>query len=309
MLQLRSLTDRARAALALVLAAEPCPTPGALEGGPALEARVDAYISRLRAHRRALADVGSPWVRLRERLDRHLRTEAVELMDRDDVPESTKTAMTHALHRQNKVILSYHRFAHELHRMAAPIAALEGRPARVLELACGAGEFTLTMAEQARRRTLPFVMTGSDIVPAYVALGRQKALERGLSVDFLELNAFDLQSVADGAFDLVFIAQSVHHFSPGQLARCIAEARRISRRGFFAIDGRRSLWVLAFATSAAALTGSRELVHDAVVTGRKLYSEPELMIIGQLAAPEARVTVRPMAPGYSMLEVEFAPVL
>ena len=57
------------------------------------------------------------------------------------------------------------------------------------------------------------------------------------------------------------------------------------------------------------MTGSRDLVHDAVVTGRKLDSEPELMIIGQLAAPEARVTVRPMAPGYSMLEVEFAPVL
>ena len=110
-----------------------------------------------------------------------------------------------------------------------------------------------------------------------------------------------------GTFDLVVIAQTIHHFSPGQLAMMMAQSRRVASESFIGIDGQRSLLLLNTlhwaATSQAVLFANYKLWHDAVVSGRKFYPKSELELIARIAAPGAGIGVKWLFPIYSVIEV------
>ena len=80
--------------------------------------------------------------------------------------------------------------------------------------------------------------------------------------------------------------QSLHHFTPGQLALMIAQVGAAGARTFVGIDGR---W----------------FVHDALVSARRLYAEAELELVASIAAPTARVSVGANGPFHSVLTVEY----
>lgn len=298
MLQLEALNRRALAAMEAGGA-----LPAAADDAE-LERAVDAAVARLRAERERAAGA---WERVATAIDRRVRTDAVEYMDRDDLPAEEKVRLVRALHRFNRTLLSYHRFLAILKPHVEAVNALTGRPARVLELASGSGEFTLELARLAARRGLPVEVTGSDIVPAYVERGNAEAAARGVPARFVRLNAFEMTGVAPGDHDLVFIAQSAHHFTPGQLARMIRRAHRVASRAFLLVDGFRSLWLLGMLAAtggvAGAVFGAPQFLHDAVVSGRRFFSEPELALIARLAAPAADIDVRTSRPGLSVLTV------
>ena len=181
------------------------------------------------------------------------------------------------------------------------MAQRRGRAARLLELACGSGQFTLALARLARKRRLPVEVTGSDVVPAYVQEGNARARDARLNVVFREINAFDMHGLREGDFDLIFIGSSMHHFRPGQLARMIAQSMQVAGTAFVGIDGRRSLLSLGMVPVATLLLGNRHLLHDSVISARRLYSEPELELVAQIAAPGRPVQVRSGTPGTSVL--------
>lgn len=300
MLQLRRLNREALAQL------DPQPPPEtAREDGEALQAFVDDAVERLRQTRREIAERSSnPLTRLRARVDELVRVDTTEYMDRPEFPADEKQRLVDILHTFNRILMTYRRFLLDLQPVVEAAARRHGRPARVLELASGAGEFALELAQLARGKGLPVEVTGSDIVPEYVAQASEKARSRGLDVRFVELNAFDLGDLAGEGYDAIFIGQAMHHFSPGQLARMIAQAGRVSRH-FLGIDGRRGLTTLGFVPPSSALFGNRYFWHDAVVSARRFYSEPELSLVARLAAPKARVSARERPPGLSLLRVDF----
>lgn len=275
------------------------PRPGPFDDMDALAQAADARIAGLRASRVRAARGGL--AALHARLDAALRTDAPEHLDERDFPASEKVKIVAALHRLNQVTQAYARFTRALRPHIERVAARHGRPARVLELASGSGEFTLALARAARRARLPVEVTGSDYVPEYVERARARARAQGLDVRFEVLDAFDMSACAPGAWDVVFIGQSAHHFTAGQLAKMIAQSRRIATAAFVAVDGRRSLKLLLFVPMSAALTLEPSLVHDGVITARKLFSESELAEVAALAAPDARVRVEHRRPGYSVL--------
>lgn len=237
------------------------------------------------------------------RVDRALFTDELEHLDERDFPADEKLRIVHALHGQNRLTRAYSRFARVLRPWIEDVARRERRDARLLELASGSGEFTLALGAEAARAGLPVEITGSDYVPEYVAAGREKASHRGIDVRFEVIDAFDMSACARGEYDLVFIAQSVHHFTAGQLAMMIAQSRRIATTTFVAMDGRRSLTLLALLSTTSLLTLRRSFFHDALTSARKLYPESELAEIARLAAPDARIDARHDWPGYSVLTV------
>ncbi len=267
----------------------------------ALESATDRWIAELREQRLERAGARGPLSSLHAHADRLLRTDEPEYLDVRDFPADEKLRMVHALHGMNRVTGAYKRFSAILKPYIERVAERHGRRARLLELASGSGEFTLALAEAAEAARLPVDIWGSDYMPEYVEQGREKARARGLDVQFEVIDAFDMSHCENDAWDLVFIAQSVHHFSPGQLAKMIAQSRRIATTAFVAADGRRSLQLLLFVPGMAALTLRRTHFHDALLTARKFYSETELAEIGQIAAPGARVEVTQHWPGYSVL--------
>jgi SAM-dependent methyltransferase len=274
--------------------------------GESLERHVDAVVARLREERANVARRTGALAQLDCALDGALRTNAVEHLDEPDFPERGKLAIATGLHLLNKVSSFYRRFFALLEPQLRAIHAQKGRPARVLELASGSGGFAFALASLARSRGLSVEITGSDIVPLYIERSRQKAAARGVPVRFRRLNAFDLSEIDDGAYDLVFVAQSVHHFSPGKLARMIAESRRVATTAFIAVDGYRSLSTAAFVGGTALMTVWPAMVHDAIISARKFYSEPELAAIASMAAPAARVRAGRIWPLLTTLTVDFA---
>jgi SAM-dependent methyltransferase len=176
----------------------------------------------------------------------------------------------------------------------------------VLELASGAGGFAFELDRLARKHGVQVQVTGSDIVPLYVTRGNDKARKDASAVSFERVDALDMSALGDGAYDILFIAQSVHHFSPGQLARMIAEARRVATTAFVSVDGFRSLGMVAFVSGTALLSLWPAMVHDAVISVRKFYSEADLEAIARMAAPEARIELGRIVPLNTVLTVRFA---
>lgn len=267
-----------------------------------LEDRADRLIFRLREERAREAGGRGVPTRLAAGLDRWLRTDVAEYLDQPEVPDAAKVDIVARLDRLNRALHAYQRFFAVLRPVITAVYRRERRPVRILELASGSGNFTLALARQARAAGLPVAVSGSDYLAAHVAEGARRAAAAGLEVAFREVNAFDMHNVGEGEFDLVFLAQTMHHFSPGQLARMVEQATRKTPH-FIGIDVRRSLHVWGIVPAMVALNPHWGFLHDGIVSLRKMYSEPELALIAQLAAPDWRVGTRGIFPGYSVLEV------
>lgn len=269
----------------------------------ALESRADRLVARLREAQRQAAPRYGLATRLAVRLDRALRSDAPEYLDREDCPDADKVAIVAGLDRLNRRLHAYDRFLAILKPVIDRIHARERRPVRVLELASGAGDFTLELARKARAARLPVTVQGSDYLDAHVAEGNRKAAAAGLEVGFRNINAFAMDNVADGEFDLIFLTQTLHHFSPGQLARVVEQAGHKARHAFVGIDVMRSPHVWGIVPVMALLNPHRGFLHDGILSIRKMYSGPELELIAMLAAPQAQVRTWNTFPGYSVLEV------
>src|SRR5688500_3469227 len=112
-----------------------------------LERVVDDGIARFRRTRRDAARGAGRVAQLVEAVDRALRTDAVEYLDRPDYPEHKKLAIVRKIHIANVVTRSYRRFFTTLAPILREVTAREGRPARLLELAGGSGGFAIAIAE------------------------------------------------------------------------------------------------------------------------------------------------------------------
>lgn len=163
------------------------------------------------------------------------------------------------------------------------------------------------LADEATRSGLRLCVTGSDVVPAYVAQANARARENGSAARFRVLDAFALESLARGEVDVVFMAQSAHHFAPGKLARIIAQADRAAATHVVIIDGHRSPSTIVALPMLASLSLDRHFTRDALVSTRRFFSEPELALIARLAAPRARVSIRTEFPLTTVLTVSFDP--
>lgn len=269
-----------------------------------LEREADRRIAALRTRRRELAR--TPWERFGAWLDQHVRTDAVESLDRPDHPERRKLQQVRWLHVQNVLLRSSARYVEILRPSIEDAAhARRGERVRVLELACGSGDLTFALADELAYRGLPADIVGSDVVRGYIERASQQALARRSPVRFRRLDALRLASAIEpGEVDVVFLAQSAHHFTPGQLARMMAEALAAGGRHFVVIDGHRSLRLLAALTALGALTLDRDFARDGIISARRFYSEPELRTIAELACPGARIATETAPPLTSVLRVE-----
>jgi SAM-dependent methyltransferase len=239
-----------------------------------------------------------------ELLDRALRTSDNEYMDRLNLPESERLELVKALDRQNMMMQLYPRYVDILMPLINEVAEHKKSEVRVLELASGAGGLALALAEEVRHNKMDVRITGSDIVPAYIEQGNLLTTKNNLPLSFRLLNAFNLQELDNGEFDLVVMSQSLHHFTPGQLAVIIAQCSRLMKTAFVGIDGYRSLLLTGGVPLIASLQGIGSFTLDGLTSARKFYSELELDIIAELATGKRNHTVSCSWP-LSVLTVRF----
>lgn len=279
--------------------------PSSWETGEQLEQIADAALARLRVVRAELAQQSPTLLRMRETFDRWLQCDTIEYLDRDDLSEADKLRLVRRLHYLNKGVGAYRRFLYWMRPCIERMVRRRSGPVRVLELASGSGDYALGLARMARELGVPLEITGSDLVGSYAEHARQRARERGLPVRFIELDALDLTPIEHGSYDLILMLQSAHHFTAGELARVIAQAGQVGASDFAIIDGRRSLVLLGALPLSCLPLASPRLLADGLISARRFYSEPELELIANLAAPRDHVEVRRVEPATTLAFVHY----
>ena len=226
-------------------------------------------------------------------------TEAGEYLDDPLLDRKVRVRILSDLDEMNELLGSYASFFSRLEPFLA-----SDRRTRLLDLAAGHGGFALFAADLAQKAGHGVTITASDIKPEYLELGRERARQSGVEVNFAQQNALDLSNLAPGAFDVITCTQSLHHFKPGQIALMFTEASRIATRGVMFIDGARS------ARNAAAFVGIGLLLfrnpafaHDALVSFRRFYVPEELELIARLCPGGERAAADWILPGHCVLEL------
>ena len=269
-----------------------------------LNLKADEAVARFLDERFAVSqELGGVFLLL-ELLDTAIRTSDQELMDKPNLPENEKLDMVQALDRQNVMMQLYPRYIDTLLPLITEVAERTKREVRVLELASGAGGLAFALAETAEQKNLDVRITASDIVPAFIEEGNGIAAKKKLAVSFRLLNAFDLTELEMGEFDIVVMAQSLHHFTPGQLAVIIAQSARHAKTAFVGIDGYRSMLLAGGVPLIASLQGIGSFTLDGLTSARKFYSELELDIISEIATGRREQRVECSWP-FSVLTVRF----
>lgn len=93
------------------------------------------------------------------------------------------------------------------HAQPALAALLTEGPARLLDIGCGTGELAMLAASRG------YDTVGADQAATAIALARQRAADRDLSVEFRVENALTLPPDWSARFDLVFDSGVFHVFS------------------------------------------------------------------------------------------------
>lgn len=278
--------------------------PPAYTGIAELEHATDTLMQRFHQERLAVSEQLGGGFYMGELIDRSLRTDEPEIMDSPSIAEQEKLELVSALDRQNNVMGLYRQYASLIFPLVRELATSKKRVIRLIELAGGTGGLALALAAEAEKEGLPLSVTGSDIVPAYIEHGNYEAHRRQLPVTFRLFDASSMDGAGNERYDLMLLSQSLHHFSPGQLAVMIAASGSQGASAFIGIDGSRDLLLGIGMPLIAALQGIPAFVMDGLTSARKFYSEPELSLIAEAAAGPGNHTISQAWP-VTILTVRF----
>lgn len=118
-------------------------------------------------------------------------------------------------------------------------AALPLEGARVLEIGCGTGESTVTLAEQGAK------VTGIDVDPDALAVGRERVKRYGLEAELILANAAEAtQRLAGRQFDIVIFFASLEHMTLDEKFAAMAGTWALLRPGgiWLVIEAPNRLW-------------------------------------------------------------------
>jgi SAM-dependent methyltransferase len=155
----------------------------------------------------------------------------------------------------------------------ADLAATGALRGRVLDVGCGTGEHALLAAQ------LGLAAAGVDTSPKAIAIARDKARARGLSVRFLVGDALDLTSMGE-QFDTVIDSGLFHVFDDERRARYVESLRKAMAPGGH-------VFLLCFSDRQPGEFGprrvTREEIHTAFAEGWRVDTIDEARMIATFA--------------------------
>jgi 2-polyprenyl-3-methyl-5-hydroxy-6-metoxy-1,4-benzoquinol methylase len=231
------------------------------------------------------------------RFDARFATDGMEHIDDPNFSEAHRTRLLDTLDRINERLGSY------AHFLAAIAPLIDGRPTTILDVASGHGGFAIALAKLARERGLRLTVVATDLREEYLAIGRKRAAEEGVEVEFLVADAFDLDAVFHGrTIDVVTCTQSLHHFGPALTAGLIAECARVATRGIVFVDALRALsrYILLVPLTLLA-TRDPAFTHDATLSIRRSLVPEELAAIARCTPGAERLESFYLPPAFNVL--------
>ncbi|SON62193.1 hypothetical protein MSIMFI_03714 [Mycobacterium simulans] len=223
-------------------------------------------------------------------LDRRFQTEALEYLDRDDIPDGIKQKVIGMLDRLGTATNQ-----HQHHAQITLEAVCDISHPRILELGAGHGKLSAKILELHPTATV----TVSDLDPTSVANIAQGELGTNprARTEVIDATAIDAE---DHSFDLVVFAKAFHHLRPAVACRAIAEATRVGRR-FLVIDLKRQNPLALLLFPIVRLPMLLVLLpwswvwpgmHDAFISALRAYSASAFEALGRAADPAMRIDIQ-----------------
>jgi SAM-dependent methyltransferase len=165
-----------------------------------------------------------------------------------------------------------------------------GRPLRVLDLGCGAGDSARALARAGASAGRPVEVLGVDLSPVAVALARSLS-SPGDGTSFEEGDALGPDPDPRG-FDLVVSSFLLHHLPDDGAARRVLARSAGARLGFVHLDlvRSRAAWAL-FALLGRPLTKRRETFEDGLTSIRRSWTPREAEALAAEAGTPLRASV------------------
>jgi len=130
-----------------------------------------------------------------------------ELMDDPDLEVHRHETALRALEMVNRLSGTVGR----IWRTARSLGLAEGRPLRVLDVACGGGDVVVGLRRRARRSGLPLEVDGCDRSPVAVDHALRAAAAASVEARFFRLDA--LTEPLPTGYDLICCSLFLHHLS------------------------------------------------------------------------------------------------
>lgn len=242
--------------------------------------------------------------RVAHAVDRVVHKNSAEWLDDPAFDEKLRVRTLERLDRMNEAIGAYEAFFVAI-EPAIERARRAGvsRPT-VVDLASGHAMFAVALALRFGAREGQVRVVATDLAPEYLEIGRARAQKLAMTdemISFVPQDALDLRELPakiGAPIDVVTCTQTLHHFSPGMVARLFAEAAEAARYGAVLVDGERNPFALLMVAgvSVALGRGSVPFLHDSFVSMRRMYTEQELALFAELAPGPKRTIERGWNP-------------
>jgi len=167
------------------------------------------------------------------------------------------------------------------------------QPIRLLDVATGAGDLTVRMAQRARREALPLTVAGCDKSKTALAHAQERARMRGVNVRFFPLDIFK-DTIPE--FDVVVSTLFLHHLGSDETVRFLGNLRASAKKMIVISDLRRSAlgWLAAYLVSRI-VSRSPVIHYDAPQSVRAAYTMGEIRALCR-AAGLRDAEIRPIWP-------------
>ncbi len=173
------------------------------------------------------------------------------------------------------------------------LAAVLGRPLRVLDVATGSGDIPLSLARRADRAGVPMDLSGCDISPTAVAEAGGKAEEvfsrgTGLRAGGAASPHFFVHDVLrdplPAGYDAVICSLFVHHLDEADAIRLLARMKAATDRLVLVNDLARGRFSFCAVWVASRLLSRSPVVHtDGPLSVRGAFTVPEMAALAEAA--------------------------
>jgi len=148
-------------------------------------------------------------------------------------------------------------------------------PLRVLDVATGAGDFPVKLAQRAGRLGLPIQADGCDVSEQAVEIAKRRAEREQAQVRFFNLNV--TQDPFPNQYDVIVSSLFLHHLSEDDAVRFMQKAKEATRKVLILSDLIRSSRGLFLAFAASRLFTRSSVIHfDAPQSVRAAYTLDEI---------------------------------
>lgn len=150
-----------------------------------------------------------------------------------------------------------------------------GRPVRVFDLACGAGDVLVGLWRKAAKAGVPVALDGSDVSAVALEHAAHRAGEAGAAVRLFQADA--LRDILPDGYDVVCASLFLHHLADDEAVAVLERMKRSTERVVVVDDLLRSRAGYALAWAGTRLLTRSRVVHtDGPLSVRAAFTVPEV---------------------------------